>query len=254
MAARRGRLYLRRAFGTLAAMPELVFHDFREDADFERALRARDAVPFRKIELDLHLGDAALEAPEKGLDLARLFAFARERGFDLFLHLVDGSAYTDRSLSFFRERLGAEGLLREGTIVGSTHLQGLLRVKEAIPEVRNQGRFPVPGIHYVHKFGPDLLRILAAREAAFATTAGALEALFDVAVPERNRAAYDAMAVIASFDAIDKRSGEPAPLDRYVAGAASLARLPVLDLLITNGLKREDALPPLSRLGFRAPR
>lgn len=234
-------------------MAELVFHDFREAADFERALRARDAVPFRKIEIDLLLADAALAAPEEGLDVARLFSFSRERGFDLFIHLVDGSAFTDRSLAFLRERLAAEGHLGDGTIIGSTHLLGLLRVKEVLPEVRNQGRFPVPGIRYVHKFGPDLLRAVAGDPAAFSGTATALEALFDVALPPANRAAYDAMALIASFDAIDKRSGEPFPLAGYAAGAERLARLPALDLLITNGLKREDALPVLSRIGFRAP-
>jgi hypothetical protein len=237
-----------------AAMPELVFHDFREGADFDRALRAREAVPFRRIELDLRLGEASLEAPEDGLDVERLFAFARDRDFDLFIHLVDASAYTDRSLALLRSRLEGEGQLDDGTIVGSTHLLGLLRLAEALPEVRNQGRFPVPGIRYVHKFGPDLLARLAATPDAFATTSRALEALWGVAAPPARRGEFDAMSLIASFDAIDKRTGAPIALDEYAAGAERLARLPVLDLLITNGLKRADALPRLATMGFRAAR
>jgi hypothetical protein len=235
-------------------MPELVFHDLREAADFERALRARDAAPFRRIEFDLLLTDGALEPAfgDPGLDVARAFAFARERDFDLFLHLVDASAYTDRSLELLRSRLREEGQLDDGTIVGSTHVAGLLRVREALPEVRNQGRFPVPGIRYVHKFGLDLLRALEEKPAGFASTASALETLFGLTVPAGNRPAYEAMALISSFDAIDKRTGSPVPLAEFREGAARLAALPVLDLLITNGLKRADTLAEMARMGFRA--
>ena len=235
-------------------MAELVFHDFREAADFDRALRAREKAPFRRIELDLLLGETSLVAPEpERLDVARLFAFARERDFELFIHLVDASAYTDASLALLRSRLREEGRLGPGTIIGSTHLAGLLRVREALPEVANQGRFPVPGIHYVHKFGPDLLRALdGAPGERFATTSRALETIFDVEVPAARRGAYDAMALIASFDAIDRRTGAAAPIEEYAAGAERLARLGVLDLLITNGLKLDAALPRLARMGFRS--
>jgi len=245
---RSGERYAR----AVAPAPELVYHDFREEADFALVRAARDAgAPFRKIELDLLLTESGLGAPARGIDPARAFSFARDEGFELFIHLVDESVYTDLSLGRFRERLARERALGPGTIVGSTHLAGLLRVKAAIREVENQGRFPVPGIHYVHKFGADLLRVIARKPGGFDGTAAALETLFGVEIPAPRRPEYEAMALIASFDAIDKRSGRPAPLGPFLEGAARLAALPVLDLLITNALKRADALRHLAALPFR---
>ncbi len=220
---------------------ELVYHNFSQHAEFAEVEEGARAGLFDRVEIDFLLTEDSLTVARSAVTVGEFLGFLRARRLRPFIHLVDQSVYTPRSVALLRERLEANGIAIPDTIVGSTNIPGLHVVKREIPGIQNQSRYPVLGIDYLHQFGPDLLRRLAGVEALEIAKADAVRRLFDFEIPAGNESDYERLLLITSYDPIDKMTGEVrvAP-GEYLASMRRILSFPWIRLVITNGLGKRE--------------
>jgi hypothetical protein len=235
VAARSGRYTQRSMAG--AARTQLVYHNFSSEEEFAEVEEGARAGLFDRVEVDFLLVEGSLTIARSTVEVGEFLGLLRRLHLKPFIHLVDQSVYTPRSLALLRERLAANGIAVEETIVGSTSIPGLQLVKRHIPGIRNQSRRPVLGIDYLHQFGPEVLRRLDGVDPLVLSKADAIRRLFDFDLPPGEERAYEELLLITSYDPVDKLTGEQrVSPEAYLDGMRRLFSFPWMRLVITNAL------------------
>ncbi|MBI1852765.1 MAG: hypothetical protein HYR85_20685 [Planctomycetes bacterium] len=220
---------------------ELVYHNFATPSEFAEVDEGARAGLFRRVEVDFLLTDESVTIARSTVGVDEFLGFLRDRRLKPFIHAVDQSVYTPRSLALLRARLEESGIAIPDTIVGSTNIPGLQATKHEIPGIENQSRHPVLGIDYLHQFGPDLLRRLEGADPARLGKADAIRRLFDFEIPPDRERDYERLHLITSYDPIDKVSGDVRLTPgAYLAGIRRIFAFPWMRLVITNGLGRRE--------------
>jgi hypothetical protein len=228
---------------------ELVYHNFAAASEFAEVEEGAAAGLFDRVEVDFLLDERSVTIARSAVGVDEFLRFLRARKLKPFVHLVDDSLYSPRSLALFRDRIERSGIAIGDVIVGSTNVPGLQMAKREIPGIENQSRRPVLGIDYLHQFGPELLRRLEGADPARLGKADAIRRLFDFEIPAGEERDYERLQLITSFDPIDKVTGarklEP---DVYLASVRRIFAFPCMRLVITNGLARREYRASLREL------